>query len=77
MLDEIAKLLSMNAAIAPDMKKTSSLSAGFDIDQTNRNPFGKIMVEIESIRHFPYSHNIFVRISCNPFVLTSRKILDS
>ena len=47
------------------------------MDQTNRNPFGKILVEVDSIRHFPFFHNIFVRITCNPFVLHSRKILDS
>lgn len=46
------------------------------IDQTNKNPSGKILVELESLRNFPYQHNLFIRIQCNPFVLVSRKILD-
>jgi hypothetical protein len=32
---------------------------------------------VDSLRHFPFYHNLFVRISCNPYVLNSRKILDS
>jgi hypothetical protein len=76
MLDEIAKVLSMNAIIAPSMRR-SVLVPAFDIDQTNKNPFGKVMIEIDQIKHFPYAHNIFVRVTCNPFVVTSRKVLDS
>lgn len=48
----------------------------FPIDQTNRNPFGKLMLELISLKHFPFYHNIFIRISCNPYQLISRKILD-
>ena len=78
MLDEIGKLLSMNAAIQPDIKKMVGPGvSAIDIDQTNKNPFGKILVEVESLRHFPYQHNIFIRITCNPFVLNTRKILDA
>ena len=76
MLDEIAKLLSMNAINPPDMRR-SPLLPGFDIDQTNKNPFGKVMIVIDQIKHFPYAHNVFVRVTCNPFVLSSRKVLDS
>ena len=32
---------------------------------------------MDSIKHFPYQNNIFVRISFNPFVMQTRKILDS
>ena len=49
----------------------------FDLDQTNKNPFGKILVEVDQIKHFPYAHNVFVRLTCNPFVVSSRKVLDS
>lgn len=80
MLDEIGKLLSLNTTIQPDFKKTAAVGSSqqtFDIDQTNRNPFGKILVEVGSLRHFPFYHNIFVRIYCNPFVLNTRKILDA
>ena len=52
MLDEIAKLLSMNAINPPDMRR-SPLLPGFDIDQTNKNPFGKVMIEIDQIKQFP------------------------
>lgn len=55
MLDEIGKLLSMNASIQPDIKKMVGPGvSAIDIDQTNKNPFGKILVEVESLRHFPY-----------------------
>jgi hypothetical protein len=32
------------------------------IDQTNKNPSGKILVELDSIKNFPYQHNLFIRI---------------
>ena len=70
--------------VLPDMRKpmgqtgmAAATAVHFDIDETNKNPFGKILVEIESLHHFPFYNNIFVRLSCNPFVLNSRKILDS
>ncbi|CDW85589.1 UNKNOWN [Stylonychia lemnae] len=69
LLDVIEQNLNKNAANIPDNM--------VPIDQTNKNPFGKIMMEIQSIKHFPYYHNIFVRVTCNPFVLHSRKILDN
>ena len=34
------------------------------------------MVEVDSIKHFPFYHNIFIRVVCNPYVLYTRKILD-
>lgn len=76
LLDEIAKLLSSKAMIAPNMRR-SPLVPAFDLDQTNKNPFGKILVEVDQIKHFPYSHNVFVRLTCNPFVVSSRKVLDT
>eukprot|EP00347_Sterkiella_histriomuscorum_P021039 403335495 len=69
LLDVIQNHLTENTQITPDNM--------YLIDQTNKNPFGKIMLEIQSIKHFPFYHNIFIRVQCNPFVLTSRKILDS
>ena len=47
------------------------------IDQTNKNPSGKILVELDKIKNFPYQNNIFIRIQCNPFVFISRRILDN
>lgn len=36
-----------------------------------------MMLELLEIKHFPFFHNIFIRISCNPYYLSSKKILDS
>jgi hypothetical protein len=61
MLDEIAKVIKINAHNIPDIKKAlgvpgeQPLSNPFEIDQTNKNPVGKILVDIYSINHFPYS----------------------
>jgi hypothetical protein len=35
------------------------------------------MVEIQTIKYFPFYNNIFVRVSCNPYVLETRKILNA
>lgn len=80
MLDEIGKLIDQNTPIQPDCKKSAvpgTSMTTYDIDSTNRNPYGKIMVEIDSLRHFAYYHHIFIRISLNPYVLQTRKILDT
>lgn len=51
MLDEIKNLLSQNAAVYPDIKKIVPVATAqvFEIDQTNRNPFGKILVKVDSL----------------------------
>ena len=62
------KVLSQNASEIPEnMEK---------IDQTNRYPWGKIMVEINSLKNFPFYNNLFFRISSSPYILQTKKILD-
>jgi hypothetical protein len=34
------------------------------------------LIQIDSIKHFPYQNNISVRLSFNPFVLSTKKILE-
>lgn len=63
----------MKINMAPNLPPKEIIS----IDQTNKNPSGKILVELESLKHFPYQHNLFIRLQCNPFVFISRKILDA
>jgi hypothetical protein len=75
-LDEIGKLLTQTASQPLDPKKPA-LGPSFDLDVTNRHPFGKIFVSVEAIHDFPYYHNLFVRLSCNPYVLQTKRILDS
>lgn len=69
LLDEVAKQLYLNSSHAPENM--------IPFDQTNRNAIGKILVEVQSLKHFHFYNNIFVRITCNPYVLHTRKILDS
>lgn len=69
LLDTLETNLIMNATNPPE--------GMFPIDQTNKNPFGKIMLEVLSIKHFPFFHNVFIRISCNPYFMCSKKILDT
>jgi hypothetical protein len=47
------------------------------IDHTNRYPWGKIMVDIYSITNFPFYNNLFIRISCIPYILQTKKIIDN
>ena len=37
---------------------------------------GKILVDVLSIKNFPYFNNIYVRISCNPWVVQTRCVAD-
>jgi hypothetical protein len=79
MLDEIVKVINTNSTVAPDIKRTlgavSQSTAAvppatfFELDQTNKTPVGKILVEVLSLKHFPYFNNIYVRLSCNPWVI--------
>lgn len=54
LLNVIENYLSIDAKILPENM--------YALDQTNKNPFGKILLEIQSIKHFPFYHNIFIRI---------------
>jgi len=46
------------------------------VDQTNKNATGKMMIEIQKLAHFNFKNNLLVRITCNPFVVETRRILD-
>ena len=45
------------------------------VDYFNRNPIGKLFVEVKNIKHFPFFNNIFVRLTCDPYVVETAKIL--
>ena len=45
------------------------------VDQYNRNPIGKIFVEVRGIKHLPFYNNIFIRLTCDPYVVETAKIL--
>ena len=66
MLDKIGELLHKNAQQIPDMKvnmaPNTPIKEMISIDQTNKNPSGKILVELDSIKNFPYQKNIFIKI---------------
>ena len=86
MLDEIVKVISNNSQVAPDLKRPLGAASRannsavppptFELDQTNKTPVGKILVDILSIKNFPYFNNIYVRISCNPWVVQTRCVVD-
>mmetsp|Transcript_18155 Transcript_18155/g.13202 ORF Transcript_18155/g.13202 Transcript_18155/m.13202 type:complete len:257 (+) Transcript_18155:42-812(+) len=44
------------------------------IDQSNRYPFGKLLVEVHCLKNFPFYSNLFVKLTCNPWVLGTRRI---
>lgn len=46
------------------------------MDQTNRYPWGKILIHVNKVSNFLYMNNIFVKISLGPWVLSSRKIIN-
>jgi len=79
MLDKIVTEIDSNSKAAPDIKRSlgaanSSASAVppatfFELDETNKTPVGKILVEVLSLKHFPYFNNLYIRLSCNPWVL--------
>lgn len=62
-----AATISTTSAVPPPM---------FDLDQTNKTPVGKILVEIHDLKHFPYFNDIYVRVSCNPWVVQTKNIID-
>lgn len=45
------------------------------VDYFNRNPIGKIFVEVKFIRNLPFYNNIFVRLTCDPYIIETSKIL--
>lgn len=78
-LDEIAKMLNQRVGIPPTVRKVQAgqqLPPSYDIDQTNRNPFGKVLIQVDSIKHFPYHNKVFVRLSFNPFVMQTKNVTD-
>ena len=85
MLDQIVNVINKNSLVAPDLKKAlgggstataSAVPPAFELDQTNKTPVGKILVEVISLKHFPYFHNLYVRLSCNPWVLQTKAIVE-
>lgn len=47
------------------------------MDQTNRYPWGKIMININKITNFPFQGTVFVRISLPPWQICTRRIMDN
>jgi len=35
------------------------------------------MVEVQAIKNFPFFNNIFVKLTCNPYILETKKICDT
>mmetsp|Transcript_33873 Transcript_33873/g.32966 ORF Transcript_33873/g.32966 Transcript_33873/m.32966 type:complete len:118 (-) Transcript_33873:1623-1976(-) len=68
-LNEVMEIIQKNTMDIPEMM--------LPIDQTNRYPWGKIMVEVQNLKNFPFFNNLFVRITCNPWVLGTRRVLDT
>lgn len=46
------------------------------MDQTNRYSWGKVMIHVDKISNFPYSNNIFVKISIGPWVVQTKRVLN-
>lgn len=47
------------------------------MDQTNRYAWGKIYVEINKLINFPYQGQIFIKLTLGPWVIGTRKIMDT
>jgi hypothetical protein len=46
-------------------------------DETNRISWGKLKIQIGSLRNFPYYGTIFVKVSLTPWQFKTKKIMDS
>lgn len=42
---------------------------------SNRNAFGKLKLKILSLENLACSNTLFIRVTSDPFVVTSRKII--
>lgn len=68
LLDKIQKKIEELAKIDPiDMPI---------MDQTNRYPWGKIIVRVCMITNFNYMNNIFIKLTLGPWQLCTRRIIN-
>ena len=44
------------------------------MDKTCRYPWGKLMIHVRNIEHFPYCGNVLVRFTLQPWKISSRKL---
>lgn len=47
------------------------------MDCTNRYAWGKVYVWVNKIVNFPYCNSVFVRISVQPWAVSTKRIMDS
>ena len=47
------------------------------MNHTNRYAWGKVFVWVNKITNFPYFNSIFVRVSVQPWSLSTKRIMDS
>ena len=81
LLQEIKNQINTNSLIIPEpqIRDNILLLGGIvqSIDQTTRYPIGKIELEIKDIQNFEWqgeNENIFIRISCQPYILFSKRV---
>jgi len=46
------------------------------MDQTNRYSWGKIVVHIDKLTNFPYTNNLFVKLSLGAWQVQSKRIIN-
>ena len=64
--DRFELLVSKSLELSPTM---------LPVNQCNRHAFGKLKLKILSLENLACSNTFFIRVTSDPFVVTSRKII--
>ena len=58
--------------VSKSLEESTSM---MEVNQTNRHAFGKLKLKILSLENLACSNTFFIRVTSEPFVVTSRKII--
>lgn len=82
LLKKMQEMIQVNSLQESDVsslanKNNGSMPMGgisVPIDNSNRYPVGKLLLEIKDIQNFEWSsENLFIKISCHPYVLYTKR----